>query len=277
MLRKLCPDRLGGYINYIAYTKRYCNGHDGKWGWDVSGADNLDELAGRLEGFMLRRTRDVLPPKVLQKVYMPLSESIERELYSGGENDSIRRKIGIGKVKPSAEHIKNILEDEDKVLVFAYHRDVIKELAEELKEYSPVVLFGETPVKDRQRVVELFQQDKGTRVFIGQIQAAGEGIDGLQDMCSVGVFVEICHTPGVINQAIGRLYRQGQTKKVVFQFLLVGGTVDEKVLNSTIFKEENIKTILKDDKIGLDFTEKEIEDTMEESLSRIAKVLEGVL
>ena len=32
MLAKLCPERLGQYKNYIAYTQRYCDGHDGKWG-----------------------------------------------------------------------------------------------------------------------------------------------------------------------------------------------------------------------------------------------------
>jgi len=30
MLSRLCPERLGAYQNYIAYTQRYCKGHDGK-------------------------------------------------------------------------------------------------------------------------------------------------------------------------------------------------------------------------------------------------------
>jgi len=275
MLNKLCHDRLGGYKNYISYTKRYCDGKDGHWGWDASGATNLEELAGRLDGFMLRRTRDVLPNKTLQKIYMPTSKEIKEQLFKGEEDGSIRRKIGVGKVKLSAEHIMDILEDEPKVLVFAYHREVIEGLEKELSAYKPVKLYGGTPIKKRQDAIEKFRTDDETRVFIGQIQAAGEGIDGLQEKCSVGVFVEICHTPGTINQAIGRLHRQGQTGKTLFQFLIVENTIDEQILDSTILKEENIKTIMKDDAIGLDFSEKE--ETMEDILNRIAITLEGVV
>jgi SWI/SNF-related matrix-associated actin-dependent regulator of chromatin subfamily A-like protein 1 len=253
MLSKLCPKRLGEYKNYIDYTRRYCRGHDGNWGWNATGADNLQELSGRLTGFMLRRTRDCLPDKTLQKIYMPTTKEIEKQLFSGNETDSIRRKIGIGKIKPSVEHIKNILEDEDKVIVFAFHRDVIEGLEEELKEYNPVKLYGSTSQKERQKSINKFSTDDETRVFIGQIQAAGEGIDGLQNKCSVGIFVEICHTPGVINQAMGRLHRQGQKSKCLFQYLIVENSIDEKVLNSTIFKEKNIQTIMKDKDRGLKF------------------------
>lgn len=262
MLKKLCPDRLGGYLNYIAYTRRYCNGHDGKWGYDATGADNLEELAGRLDGFMLRRTRDVLPNKTLQKIYMPFSKEIEKYLFKGAETESIRRKIGLGKIKPSAEHIRNILESEKKIVVFGYHKDVIKGLAKELDDFEPSVITGSTPIKKRQKMIEQFVNCPESRIFIGQIQAAGEGIDGLQHAASMGVFVEIAYTPGIIKQAIGRLYREGQTRPCLFQFLIVEGTVDEQVLDNTLFKDKNIKTIMKDEKLGLDFSNPKKEKTI---------------
>ena len=278
MLKKLCPERLGGYINYIDYTKRYCEGKDSKWGWDANGACNLEELAGRLEGFMLRRLRKLPMGKMLQKIYLPIDSD---KLYLS-EDESVRRTLGKLKVEPSVDHIENILESEDKVLVFAYHHDVIHALTEKLKKYNPAVIYGETPVKDRQGLVERFGNDKDTRVFIGQITAVGEGVDGLQNSCSVGVFVEICHTPGVINQAIGRLYRTGQKRDCVFQFLLVADSIDEQILDSTILKEHNIKEILKDENIGLDFkkvstTKGGSEMSIEQSLDRIAKSLETLV
>lgn len=280
MLKKLCPDRLGQFQNYIAYTQRYCDGRAGKWGWEANGAENLEELAGRLDGFMLRRTRDVLPDKTLQKIYMPFSKEIEKYLYTGSETESIRRKIGLGKIEPSAEYIKNILESENKLVVFAYHIDVIKGLAESLAEYKPVMLYGATPAKKRQEYIDRFQEDEECRVFIGQIQAAGEGIDGLQHVASVGVFVEIAHTPGTIKQAIGRLYREGQKRPCLFQFLLVEGTVDEQVLSNTLFKDQNIKTIMRDEKLGLDFSvpeNKEEEMSIEKNIERIADALEKLV
>ena len=279
MLKKLCPDRLGGYLNYIAYTQRYCDGKDGKWGYEALGAENLEELAGRLDGFMLRRTRDVLPDKILQKLFLPFSKEIEKYLFAGEENESIRRKIGISKVGPSADIIHDILNSEEKIVVFAYHTDVILGLEKALAEYNPVVVRGATPTKKRQRAIDRFQEDKKCRVFIGQIEAAGVGVDGLQHAASMAVFVETNCPPGIIRQAIGRLYREGQKKKCLFQFLLVEGTVDEQVLNNTLFKDKNIKTIMKDEKLGLDFSNKKEEPkmSMEEELKRIADTLEKLL
>ena len=280
MLKKLCPDRLGPYLNYIAYTQRYCDGKDGKWGYEALGAENLEELAGRLDGFMLRRTRDeVMPAKTLQKIYLPFTKEIEKHLFTGEESESIRRKIGLGKVDPSAEIISNILESEDKVLVFAYHTDVILGLEAALEKYNPIVLRGATPSRYRQKLVEKFAGENNHRVFIGQIQAAGEGIDGLQHAASVGVFVETNCPPGTIKQAIGRLHRKGQKRPCLFQFLLVEGTVDEQVLNNTLFKDKNIKTILKDEKLGLDFSEQKQKEKImvETELKRIADALETLV
>lgn len=276
MLKKLCPERLGQFINFIAYTQRYCDGKDGKWGYEALGAENLEELAGRLEGFMLRRDGRVLPDKVLQKIYLPFTKEIEKYLFTGKENESIRRKIGLGKVDPSVEIIANLIEAEAKIVVFAYHIDVIIGLAFSLAKYKPAVLYGATPTNKRQEVIDRFIKDPECKIFIGQIQAAGEGIDGLQQVARVGVFVEIAHTPGIIKQAIGRLYREGQKRPCVFQFLIVEGTIDEGILDNTLFKDKNIKTIMKDEKLGLDFsqTKKEKEMTIENELKRIADALD---
>ncbi len=282
MLKKLCPERLGGYVNYIAFTRRYCDGKDGKWGYEALGAENLEELAGRLDGFMLRRTLDeTMGDLTLQKIYLPFSKEIEKYLYTGEENESIRRKIGCGKIEPSVEIIANILESEEKIVVFAYHTDVILGLEKNLADYNPVVLRGATPSGKRQETIDRFQKDPECRVFIGQVQAAGEGIDGLQHAARMGVFVETNCPPGTVKQAIGRLYRKGQKHSCLFQFLLVEGTVDEEILNQTLFKDENIRQVMKDEKKGLDFsnpkTKKEEGMNIEASLDRIATALEALV
>lgn len=57
--------------NFWAYVRRYCGAHHNGWGWDFSGATNLEELNRRLRAtVMLRRTKDQvltdLPPKIRQ-------------------------------------------------------------------------------------------------------------------------------------------------------------------------------------------------------------------
>jgi hypothetical protein len=59
----------------------------------------------------------------------------------------------------------------------------------------------------------------------------------------------------------------------------VEGTVDEQVLSNTLFKDKNIKTIMRDAKLGLDFSQKTKEETMsmEQELKRIADALEKMV
>ncbi len=58
----LAAIRPGEFGNFFQFAKRYCNGHQNKWGWDFTGASNLDELQTRLRALcMVRRLKkDVL-------------------------------------------------------------------------------------------------------------------------------------------------------------------------------------------------------------------------
>lgn len=96
LLSYLDPETWG---TYDAFTKRYCGAKMGKFGWDVSGSRNLDELQGKLrETVMVRRLKkDVLkdlPPKLRQVIELPqngASQAIkaENEAYQTHE-DMIR-------------------------------------------------------------------------------------------------------------------------------------------------------------------------------------------
>ena len=59
ILASIAPTEFG---NFFAYTKRYCDAYQNEWGWDFTGASNLDELQDRLrETCMVRRLKvDVL-------------------------------------------------------------------------------------------------------------------------------------------------------------------------------------------------------------------------
>lgn len=289
MLRTLAPNLLGNFANYIAYTIRYCKGHSGNWGWDATGATNIDELAGRLEGFMLRRERDALtdlPSCVINKIYLEKTKKVEKLIFkqTAGETDeegiSIRQKIGLSKIPASVEHIIDLLDAEEKVVVFAHHRAVIAELQKELKAFDPVVIQGDVSLKDRDAHIQTFRTDPNCRVFIGQIDATGTGVDGLQDASRHAVFVELSYVPGINKQAIGRIHRNGQKHKVVVDFLLLEDSVDDNVLDKNILKAETIQSLMKDENFSFNFNEKQGEPKMEltekEFKAMVAKVLREI-
>uniref|UniRef100_A0A6M3M5E4 Putative helicase n=1 Tax=viral metagenome TaxID=1070528 RepID=A0A6M3M5E4_9ZZZZ len=278
-LKALCPERLAPkYLSRYDFAQQFCDARETKWGRDESGASNLEELSQILEGFMLRRLKkDVLkelPDKTYQTIYLKSKRTDtakERKAYERskesilGELASLRRENGIKKIPQIVEHVKNILEEKRKLVVFCYHRDVIRGLREKLAEYNPAVIEGATISRKRQDEVDKFRTDNKTRVFIGQIQAAGVGTDGLQDVCDTVVFAELHYVPGSLHQAIDRCHRIGQNNPVLVQFLVAEGSIDEDIAQTVARKEKIIAQIVK---------KTEIYTGLVGALSRVARILE---
>jgi SWI/SNF-related matrix-associated actin-dependent regulator of chromatin subfamily A-like protein 1 len=280
-LKSLAPERLGHYTSYLDYCKRYCAARENRWGWDVSGASNLEELSKVLDGFMLRRMKEdvltELPDKIFQTIYLTATDKIKKLVIKERgeyEKESIlgalatcRRASGLAKVHLVVAHLENVLENKQKAVVFAYHRDVISAIMESCRAYKPVAITGNTPARKRQEAVEAFKMDPECRIFVGQIEAAGTGIDGLQDVCDTVLFAELSWVPGQMRQAIDRCHRIGQKNAVLVQFLVVAGSIDEEMARALGEKEKVIDKIVKRTRL---------EETVEEIMGRIAKVM-GVL
>jgi SWI/SNF-related matrix-associated actin-dependent regulator 1 of chromatin subfamily A len=90
----LVPMPAGSGCGFFKFAKRYCGGQQGRWGWDFSGATNLQELQEKLRATcMVRRLKaDVLtdlPAKRRQVVELAAngaSGAIERERAAWGRH-----------------------------------------------------------------------------------------------------------------------------------------------------------------------------------------------
>lgn len=76
ILKWLAPDEFGHWRKFV---ERYCDGHQTRWGWDVTGASHLDELQERLRStLMVRRLKsDVLtelPAKTRQVIRLDAAD-----------------------------------------------------------------------------------------------------------------------------------------------------------------------------------------------------------
>lgn len=212
------------------FSKRYCGAFYNGREMDTRGATNLDELARRLEGFMMRRAKaDVLPElpaKIVTRVAVPFDEGLLREAeskildreaklsaaaedYSAlGDLAVMLHQTGLAKVKGVVAFVKELLETEEKVVIFFKHTDVGAALFMAF-ECATVVYQGGMSDAAKVAAIQGFQSF-GKSVFLAQIQAAGTGINGLQEVCSTVVFAELDWTPGTMSQAIDRLHRMGQ-------------------------------------------------------------------
>lgn len=92
---------------------------------------------------------------------------------------TLRRYIALQKLEPACELIASELESNAyrKCVIFAHHRDCILGASRLLHRFSPVTMYGGTNPKTLERYLKNFQNpDHRTRVFIGQISAAGTSI-----------------------------------------------------------------------------------------------------
>lgn len=251
-----------------AFLERYCVLRETNFGFKPVGLRNTDELKAKLEGWFLRRRKDDvlrdLPPIRYGTINLkPTKEQVDvandmankatwqgwidaDSLPTGDEHMATARKLLAG---AKVDALSRILADElesdlsYKVVIFGWHVDALKAMAHNLRTVNPVMVTGDTPLAARQAAVDAFQNDPNTRVFLGNIKAAGTGLT--LTAASNLVFLELAWTPGDNAQAAMRVHRIGQTAdSVLIRFCQLAGTLDEAVVSVLSRKTRDIAQLL---------------------------------
>lgn len=247
--------------SWLKFAYRYAKAWQSPWGLDVSGASNLPELKKALAPHVLRRTR----ADVFQNYQQPVVSLIELDLPVDRrekqfdtdalvENPNlilaldglaeIMREGGIRKVPLALDFIKGKLEDDpdEPLVVFAWHKDVATMLHEGLADYSPVMVTGETPAKDRQKHIDAFQSGEA-KVIIGNIATLSEGVD--LSRSSTVIFVEATWATSALEQASARvenIQKFGIAPTVYI--LTTRNSLDHTILSKVLKKLDIIDQIL---------------------------------
>ena len=153
-----------------------------------------------------------------------------------------RHALAVSKADAVIEFVQNAIEDENhKVVLFAHHTDVIDKFKAAFGDKA-VSLTGSTPMLERQKAVDRFQTDKSVQVFIGNILAAGVGLT--LTASSHVVFAELDWVPGNMQQAEDRTHRIGQKNTVLVQHLVYNGSLDAKMAQTLVDKQNVMDTML---------------------------------
>lgn len=252
------------------YAQRYCGAKHNGYGWDFSGATNTQELHRKLVStVMIRRLKqDVLtelPDKTRAFVPMELDNRSDYNMAELDFIDFVQKTKGAeasrraesaqalaeieglkqlsvrGKLRSAISWIRNFLDVDGKLVVFATHRFVIDTLMEEFKDVA-VKVDGSVSGTHRQDAVDRFQTDDGVRLFVGNIRAAGVGIT-LTASSNVA-FVELPWTPGELTQAEDRCHRIGQRAAVNIHYLLATNTIEEHIAGLLDRKRKVLDAVL---------------------------------
>lgn len=136
-----------------------------------------------------------------------------------------------GKLAMLTEMLDVVLENGEKALVFTQFAEMGKIIKQHLQEsFGCEVLFlhGGVPRKQRDRMLERFQEGKEyLPIFVLSLKAGGTGLN-LTGANHVFHF-DRWWNPAVENQATDRAFRIGQTKNVEVHKFICAGTLEEKI------------------------------------------------
>ena len=279
----------GHIVSKWQFMNRYTSWYKGRFGVKITGPKNEPELNAFLNHrcMVRHKVEDVLPdlpPFVRQTTLLELSPSQRRE-YERLQHSFVqwlqerypdrnvprsdfaavlsqfgymKRQVAEWKLPSILEHIQNFIDGNDgKLLIFGIHKKILEPIwaafAKQNKKSSPFIvsLDGETPALARHEAVHQFQTNPHTRLFLGQMIAAGVGLPLTASHNSL--FTELDFSSTNHMQAEARNRRIGTTASFVhYNYLLMKDTIEEAVCAMLFRKQRAIDAIVdgKADSVG---------------------------
>lgn len=118
---------------------------------------------------------------------------------------------------------------EEKVVIFSKYAETIDKLEQRLRKEKFSISTVRRKQTAEQRTIEIERWKKNRQVLLGTTGVLGTGVDGLQEASRYCIFVDREWTASDNEQAEKRIYRTGQTKRVIIYILQAIGTVDIQI------------------------------------------------
>lgn len=132
------------------------------------------------------------------------------------------------KMERLLELVDEAFENNQKVIIFSFFREVLDYIHQSLGERAIGPITGSVSSTARQQMVDAFTNSETPMALVGQIQAAGTGLN--IQAASVVILCEPQIKPSLEVQAIARAHRMGQVNNVRVHRLLVPDSVDDKMV-----------------------------------------------
>ncbi len=275
VLKVIAPDSLGTREEFY---QEWCGGGGG----DPSKVCVKDPVALgtylRESGLLIRRTRkDIgreLPPlsivrhvvecdhrrideaeadvaELARRVLARTGTNLERMQWAGEIDLRMRQATGIGKAPAVADFVRMLVESDETVVLFGWHRSCydIWQSAFERAGIKYAMYTGSESVATKADGVRRFTRGEA-RVLIMSLRS-GAGVDGLQHGCCTTVHGELDWSPKVIEQGVGRIFRDGQPNPVAAYLLVAESGSDPAIEDVLGLKDAQSSAIMDPDLAGV--------------------------
>jgi SNF2 family DNA or RNA helicase len=187
------------------------------------------------------------------------------------ENDRFKQLL-VSRRSAKLQRLLELLEEavngNHRVLVFSQFQKQLVEIEKCVLEQGWDCLRLDGQTRNRQQLVDKFQDPKGPPVFLISLKAGGYGLN--LTAADTVIHFDPWWNPAAEAQATDRAHRIGQTRPVTVYRLLTRGTVEEKVVRLQAKKRE-LAAVIDESGSGdaAGWTMKDFEAVLEESLLTI--------
>jgi superfamily II DNA or RNA helicase len=173
--------------------------------------------------------------------------------------------LSSNKLERLLEITTEAFESGKKVIIFSYFKDVLTLVAENLGEKALGPITGAVSPVQRQALVDKFTESEEPLALVGQIQAAGTGLN-IQS-ASVVILCEPQIKPSLEVQAIARAHRMGQVNVVQVHRLLIPESIDELMVDMLKRKQAEFDDYVKESELAN--SSSDAKDRGEEAISKL--------
>ena len=165
------------------------------------------------------------------------------------------------KLTNAFELLKNLTEEDNRVLVFSQFTSFLHLLREKLDKegISYLYLDGTTPIKTRKTMVDKFQKG-GVNLFVISLKAGGLGLNLTN--ANYVLHLDPWWNPAIEDQATDRAYRIGQKDNVTVYHLIASNTIEEKILRLHESKRYLADSLLDGADTGHQLTEEDVRELL---------------
>ena len=203
------------------------------------------KIASANKGRLDKLVGDLADLDVLNDWLADIDDTEADFIEEAGHYATVRRELGVKKIEKIKNFVDEVLENEEKVVVFAYHREVVEELAKKYPGSAKVI--GGMSAQKKQEAVDRFTEEADCRVFVGNMAAAGEGIS--LAAANVAVFGEVSGIAAEMDQAERRIALLEKTGQDTIYYLVNEGSLDEKLVQTLKERRETFRDAMNIERI----------------------------
>lgn len=271
--------RFSNYNNLTMESKKAFREYVDKYGKHVylsDGATNLEELAERIRPIYFRAVktdingigdkhihflhydmtdleryeyqkqwREYMTEKLAEIADEQQREEKRKELWEQKkllEVGILRRCTSEMMMRRTIQLVDKLVAEGKKVFIACCYDDEVFGLRDYYGDKC-VIYKGGMSTKEKDSNVEAFNNDDNVTIFIGNVRAAGVGIN-LNKSCSIAVFQNMEYTPADFDQMCDRIHRIGSTNDVDIYVQVIDGSIYEHIVEIIERKNEIVKKLI---------------------------------